>query len=301
MFSEQYHGDEAGTCVGGERTFGFSVEGTEQESNFDICALTQAANTAYLYVVSNVVTGADNVLNISLYLGTTGTDKKPELAGIQIATHVATGDTLTLSNAAPSTSITNAYPSITNINPSTVCGASSTVEDAQITIDGALNTASLTAGSAAISEDLSLIEYTPADANADTDGVGSITLTLTDGEDTESCTITISSIIREKRITLFGNTSRGKPTSTTGWGYCIFDFNPLTDGITDTIRLKETTFCGNTTTNTLDSNAMIIVSDSRLPDVGTRVFVMFFNHNSITVGGSARTRDTFVSPVTVTR
>jgi len=66
---ESYWGDEESTCTGGERTFSIAIEGSTEESDFDICAQTQAVNAAYDYLSANVVTGGDNVLNITLDQG----------------------------------------------------------------------------------------------------------------------------------------------------------------------------------------------------------------------------------------
>jgi len=84
LFSEAYWGDEAGTCLGGERRFDITIEGRLEEDEYDICSVGGGANTAIRYTKRSV-TVTDGVLSIALNPGTTGNlDNKPEIAGIEI-------------------------------------------------------------------------------------------------------------------------------------------------------------------------------------------------------------------------
>jgi len=110
LFSEAYWGDEAGTCVGGERRFDITIEGILEEDEYDICSVGGGANTAIRYTKRSV-TVTDGVLSIALNPGTTGNlDNKPEIAGIEIDVAVPLekpspplGFSLTIKNTSPQT------------------------------------------------------------------------------------------------------------------------------------------------------------------------------------------------------
>jgi len=304
---ESYWGDEAGTCMGGERTYSITVEGTVYETNYDICLQTQAVNKADLYVIPNVVTGGDNILNIVLGQGTTAPDTKWQLSGISIIDHTST-NTLVLATTTPTASnIVNLYTAATELDVVSLTGAATTTEN-NIVIQGALNTASLTCGTAVVSTSLNSIEYTPANAGANSIGCGTISFTLADGEDTEAVTLTIGSIIKEKNITAYITSQRYvaevltvlSAGATSGWTWCVWDYNPTTEELTDTVRQKPTSFCSDGGGGvTLASDGGYTIIDARLPAKDTLIEVEFKNSNAISIGGVLGIRDLFSTPVQV--
>lgn len=273
--SEQYWGDELGTCVGGERNFQIKMEGTITHSSFDICALTQAVNTAYIITVPNVITGGDDVLNIELAPAQSlAGDLKWELAAIEVHDYSASGDTLSLTNASPSVSKNNSYPNAVVIDPVGLSGAATTTTN-PISISGTLNTASLTSGTAEISANGSKIEYTAANGTT-TGSVGSIGLTLSDGVDTESVTVNLSlTTLPYVKTTIKYNGSAAANLS--GWCWGLITGN-------DELVASSNFIYGNTCDESTDGSGVLQIDDSRLVTSDIVKMILYYP-SSATVGG----------------
>lgn len=295
LFTEQYNGDEGNIC--GDRKFDISIEGMLEENEYNLCP-TGVANTALRYVKPSI-TVSDGVLTFTLTTGTTSSvDNKPELMGVEITTAAPTGSTLTIGDSTPSITITNNYPGVASINPAVEAIASSTALTPTV-VSGSLVTTGLTCGSAALSTDNSLIEFTFDDANENTNGCGDIELTLSDGEDTAAITITISNIQRTQRIKFTVPTEEGAKPSTSNWSIIVFDIDPYTGGWD-----ASTPICREETdNNSLDASGQYTFVSSCLPEPGTAqnpttVYAIVFNWN-LTVNGKPRVLAS--TPVEVTR
>jgi len=211
----------------GGRRFDISVENISEENEYNNCP-TGVGNTANIYTKSSIVIDDavdDGFLTITLSKGTTGSlDNKPELMGISVVAAVPlTPGTLSVGDTSPTVNnILNQYSSPTTINPATYAIASTTTLAGVISISGT-PTNSLTCGTFAVSEDNINILYTPANANANEAGCGSLGITLTDGEDSQAITLNIGTIVKKPFVNVY-MLGRGWPfASTTGWECKVYD------------------------------------------------------------------------------
>jgi len=239
---ENYHGVIKGACTSAgsfdefgnpARTNDIRAEGVLLIDEFDNCKASGAPWSAYTMLLSNIPVNDGN-LTLGFEKGD-GSDSKFQISGIEIDIASST-PILNVGNATVSHTASNTFPNDINIDAIQFHQVTSTGTEPVI-ITGI--TDSTTCGVASTNEDSGSISYAATDINQ-TGDCGTISITFSDGENTDSNSVLTLSLspISTGTISFTAQASNGtgrvKMTNQTGLKYWLINLSREIKPIYDT-------------------------------------------------------------------